>query len=82
MDLSFLDLDTLDVSGQLYDPATLPPGKELQVPIFRMFGGANSRSGRYGEVKILDLTGTPAPTPLSSSPYSQSIYRLRYNGSY
>jgi hypothetical protein len=31
-------------------------------------GGPQSRFGRYGEVKILDLTGTRTPAPHSSSP--------------
>jgi hypothetical protein len=36
-----------------------------------------SRSGRHGEVKILDTTG-PEPRPLSRPARSQSLYRLRY----
>jgi hypothetical protein len=31
-------------------------------------GEAHSRSGRFGEEKILDTTGTRTPTPQSSSP--------------
>jgi hypothetical protein len=31
-------------------------------------GGPQSQSGRFGEVKILDPTGTRTPTPRSSSP--------------
>jgi hypothetical protein len=31
-------------------------------------GGPQSRSGRFGEEKILDPTGTRTPTPRSSSP--------------
>jgi hypothetical protein len=36
-------------------------------------GGPQSRSGRFGEEKILDPTGTRTPTPQSSSPYLVAI---------
>jgi hypothetical protein len=38
------------MSGQLYAPAALPPGKELLVPIGQE-AGTQSRSGRGGEEK-------------------------------
>jgi hypothetical protein len=47
----------LEVSGQLYVPAALPPGKEPE-PMDRSLGGPQSRSGRRGEEKIIDPTGT------------------------
>jgi hypothetical protein len=34
----------------------------------RRLGGSQSRSGQSEEEKILDPTGTGAPTPQSSSP--------------
>jgi hypothetical protein len=37
------------VSGQLHDPAALPPGKEPLVPLSRMLGGPQSHSGRGSE---------------------------------
>jgi hypothetical protein len=37
-------------------------------PLDRRLSVPQSRSGRRGEEKILDLTGTRTPTPLSSSP--------------
>jgi hypothetical protein len=43
-------------------------GKNPPYPFDRRLGGPQSRSGRYGEVKILGLTGTRTPTPPSSSP--------------
>jgi hypothetical protein len=45
------------VSGQLH--ARFTPGKERPVPIlYKRLGGPQSRSGRYGEVKIFYPTGT------------------------
>jgi hypothetical protein len=46
----------LEVSDQLDALADLPP-------LDRRLGGPQSRSGRYGEAKILDPTGTRTPTP-------------------
>jgi hypothetical protein len=44
--------------------------------LYRRLGGPQSRSGRHGEVKILD------PTETQTRPArSQSLYRLRYPGS-
>jgi hypothetical protein len=54
------------VSGQLHAPTALPPGKEP--PLDRRLGGPQSRSGRFGEEKILDPSGTRTPTTQSSSP--------------
>jgi hypothetical protein len=51
------------VSGQLHAPAALPPGKSPRYPFYRRLGGAQSRSGRYGEVNIFDPTGTRTPAP-------------------
>jgi hypothetical protein len=50
----------LDLSGQLHAPTALPPGKAppLRYPLDRRLGGPQSRSGRCGEEKILDPTGT------------------------
>jgi hypothetical protein len=39
------------------------PGKEPPVPIVQEVGGPQSRSGRYGEVKILTLPGLEIPPP-------------------
>jgi hypothetical protein len=51
------------VSGQLHAPAALPPGKSPRYPFYRRLGGPQSRSGRYGEVKIFYPTGTETPPP-------------------
>jgi hypothetical protein len=51
-----------------HTPAALPPGKSPRYPLYRRFGGPQSRSGRHEEVKILDPTGTRTPTSQSSSP--------------
>jgi hypothetical protein len=53
---------------QLSFPAALPP-----YPLDRRLGGPRSRCG---EAKILDPTGTRTPTRC------QSLYRLRYRGSW
>jgi hypothetical protein len=66
------------MSGQLHAPAALLPGKEPQDLLDRKLSGPQSRSGRLGKEKILDLTETRTPTSRSSSP---SLYRLRYPGS-
>jgi hypothetical protein len=42
--------------------------KSLRYPLDRSLGGPQNRSGRRGEEKILDPTGTRIPTPSSSSP--------------
>jgi hypothetical protein len=44
-------------------------------------GGPQSRSGRRGEEKILDLTGLEL-RPLRRPARSQPLYRLRYPGSF
>jgi hypothetical protein len=60
------------VSGQLY-----PREKSPQYPLDRRLDGPQSRSGRRGEDKILDTTGTRTPT-LGRPARSQSLYQLRY----
>jgi hypothetical protein len=42
----------MEVSGQLHDPAALPPGREPPprwYPLDKRLGGPQSRSGRGGE---------------------------------
>jgi hypothetical protein len=64
----------MEVSGQLHTPAALSPGKEAQVPnVHRRQAGPQSQSGRRGEEKILDPSGTATPTPRSSSPQPVAI---------
>jgi hypothetical protein len=47
-----------------------PRGKSPRYPLDRKLDGPQSRSGRHGEVKILDPTGTRTPTPRSASRYT------------
>jgi hypothetical protein len=54
-----------------------PRWNDLRYPLDKGLGGSQCQSGRYGEMKILDPTGTRTPTPRSSS-RSQSLYLLRY----
>jgi hypothetical protein len=68
------------MSGQLHAPAALHPGKSPRYPLDRRLGGPQGRSGRHGEEKILDPTGTQL-RPLGRPARSQSLYRLRYLGS-
>jgi hypothetical protein len=71
------------VSGQLHAPATLPPGMSARYPLYRRLGGPQSRSGRYGVVKIFFCpTGTRTPASPGRPARSQSLYRLSYPGSY
>jgi hypothetical protein len=58
----------LEVSGQLHAPAALPPGKRPRYPFYRRLGGPQSRTGRYGEVKIFTLPGLELPLPLVVQP--------------
>jgi hypothetical protein len=44
-----------------------PRGKKTRYSLDKRLGGPHSRSGRYGEVEILDCTGTRTPTLRSSS---------------
>jgi hypothetical protein len=46
------------VSDQLHAPDVLPTGKEPPYPLDRRLSGPQSRSGRRGEERILNPTGT------------------------
>jgi hypothetical protein len=48
-------------------------GKSPRYPLDRRLGGPQSRSGRLGEEKFLDPTGTRTPIPQSSSQYPVHI---------
>jgi hypothetical protein len=62
------------VSGQLHALAALPSGGKCpRYPLDSRLGGPQSRSGRCGEEKILDPTGTRTPTPRSFSRYPVAI---------
>jgi hypothetical protein len=57
-----------------FTPLPLYPGrKSLRYPLDKVLVGPQNRSGRYGEVNILDPTGTRLPTTRSSSPYPVAI---------
>jgi hypothetical protein len=64
IDPHFLDLGT---SWRWVVNFTLRPlyprGKSPRYPLDRKLGGPQSRSGRFGEEKILDPTWTGTPTP-------------------
>jgi hypothetical protein len=68
------------VSDQIHAPAAFPPGKSTRYPFYRRLGGPQSRSERYGEVKIFDPTWTRTPAPPGRSAPSQSLYRLSHPG--
>jgi hypothetical protein len=68
IDPHFLDLGTSWRWVVNFTPRPLyPRGKSLRYPLDRRFGGPQSRSGRFGEKKILDPTETRTPIPRSSS---------------
>jgi hypothetical protein len=71
----------LKVCGQLHAPAALPQGKSPRYSFYKRLGGPQSRSGRYGEVKIVYPTGTRTPAPPGRPARSQSLYRRSYSGS-
>jgi hypothetical protein len=58
-----------------------PRGKSPLYPLDRRLGGPQHRSGRHGEVKILATIGTRT-RPFGHPAHSQSLYRLRYPGSW
>jgi hypothetical protein len=60
------------VRCQLNAPAVLPPPP----PLDRRLGGLQSRSGRYGEIKILHIVRTRTPTPPSSRTYNSQRNEL------
>jgi hypothetical protein len=74
IDPRFLDLGT---SWRWMVSLTLRPiyprGKRPRYPLDRGLGGPQTWSGRCGEEKIVYLTGTRTPTPLSSSPYRGAV---------
>jgi hypothetical protein len=68
----------MEVSGQLHDPAALPPGKELHYPLDRRLGGSHSHPGRGGEEKNSQpLPGLEPPIikPLAWR-YNIELFRL------
>jgi hypothetical protein len=67
IDPHFLDLSTSWRWVVNFTPRPLyPQGKGPRYPLDRRLGGPQSRSGRFGEVKILTPTGIRTPTPRSS----------------
>jgi hypothetical protein len=57
-----------------------PLGKSPRYPLDRRLAGSQGRSGRRGEEKILDPTGTQLPS-LGRPAHSYLLYGLRYPGS-
>jgi hypothetical protein len=81
LDSRFLDLSTSWRWVVNFTPLALyPRGKSPRYPLDRRLGGSQSRSGRYGEVKILDPTGART-RPLCRPAHRQSQYRVRYSRS-
>jgi hypothetical protein len=64
IDSHFLDLGTSWRWVVSFTPRPLyPREKSPRYPLDRRLGGLQSRSGRFGEGKIFDPTGTRTPTP-------------------
>jgi hypothetical protein len=75
--VDFLDLGTSWRWVVSFTPRPFyPREKSPWYPLDRRLCGPRSRSGRRGEEKVLDPTGTRTPTPRTCNPY-----RLRYPGS-
>jgi hypothetical protein len=69
IDSHFLDFVTRWRLVVSFTPQLLyPQWKSPWYPLDRRLGGPQSQSGRCGEEKILDPTGTQTPTPRLSSP--------------
>jgi hypothetical protein len=66
----------LEVSGQVHASAALPRGKSPRYPLNRGLGGAQNRSGRCGEGKILAPCQDSNSNPLVILPVAS-----RYTGS-
>jgi hypothetical protein len=65
-----------EVSGQFHAPAALPRGKSPRCPSDRRMCGPQSSSERYGELKIIDCTGTQTTAPWSSRHTALGYSRL------
>jgi hypothetical protein len=77
-----LDLGTSCRWALSFTPLSLySRGKSPLLPLDRRLGGPQSRSERYGEVKILDPIGSRIPSPSVVHPVNQSLYRLSYRDS-
>jgi hypothetical protein len=50
-----------------------PRGNSTRYPLDRRLGRSLSRSGRHGQVRVIDSSRTRNPTPLSSRPYPPTI---------
>jgi hypothetical protein len=72
----------MEVSGQLHDLAALPPEKDPRYPLDRWMGEPQSRSGHGVEEKNSQPPPGFEPRSSNRSARSQSLYRLRYLGSY
>jgi hypothetical protein len=74
IDVYFLGLVTSWRWVVSFTPRPLyPRGRSPLYPLDRRLGGPQSRSGRHGEVKILESTGTRTSTPRSSCPSPVTI---------
>jgi hypothetical protein len=71
----------MEVSGRLYAPAALPPGKEARYPLDWRLGGPQSRSGRGGEEKNSQPPPGIEPQNPDDPAHSPALYRLSYDGS-
>jgi hypothetical protein len=72
----------MEVSGQLHTPAALPPEERASGTLW-IGGGVDPRAGLddLEKRKFLTLPGLEL-RPLGRPARSQSLYRLRYHGSY
>jgi hypothetical protein len=70
----------MEVSGQLHDPAALPPGKEPRYPLDRRLCGPKSRSESGGEEKNSQPRRESNPRTSIVQPvdqrYTTGLYRL------
>jgi hypothetical protein len=55
----------MEINGQLHVMPHYSRGKRPMHPLDRRLGGPQSQYGRFGEMKILDSTGTRTPTSVA-----------------
>jgi hypothetical protein len=67
----FLTLATAEVSGQLHNPATLPPGKQLLYPFDRKMGESQSKYRQGGKKKKIPVPDRNQNS--SQPPYSEFL---------
>jgi hypothetical protein len=62
-DESVLVMPSMVICCDVCSKSSVTEFMSVELPFYRRLGGSQSRSGRYGEVKMFYLTGTRTPAP-------------------